>query len=61
MTVIEEKPWKRLNVNENENGTLFRFLSGSSFDYTFQWTDLTNIYREALSSQDINKRLEIVK
>jgi hypothetical protein len=54
MTVIEEKPWKKITVKGI--GLLFRFLPGIDFGYIFQCTDLTNLYQEELPCQEITKR-----
>ena len=54
MSVIEDKPWKKFTVKGI--GLLYRFLPDIDFGYIFQWTDLTNLYQEELSSQEITRR-----
>ena len=54
MTVIEEKPWKKFTVRGI--GLLFRFLPSIDFGYIFQWTDLTNLYQEELTCEEITRR-----
>ena len=54
MTVIEDKPWKKFTVKEI--GLLHRFLPGIDFGYIFQWTDLTDLYQEELTCEEITRR-----
>jgi len=54
MTVMEDKPWKKFTVKEI--GLLHRFLPGIDFGYIFQWTDLTDLYQEELTCEEITRR-----
>ena len=54
MTVIEDKPWKKFTVKEI--GLSHRFLPGIDFGYIFQWTDLTDLYQEELTCEEITRR-----
>ena len=54
MSVIEDNPWKKFTVKEI--GFLYRFLPGIDFGYIFQWTDLTDLYQEELTCEEITRR-----
>lgn len=54
MSALDERPWKPLMLSEKR--ILFRFCVEKDFSYSFQWTDLTNLYHEELTTEDITMR-----